>query len=154
MSKPVITVHMNDVANTIASLMRTKKVGSVVVLDDDSNPVGVITERDIVERIVSKDKKPSEIKAKEVMSKPLNTIDPSSTIVDASKKMRKLGVRRLIVVEGSKLVGVISSDDISKVTPELITIILEKASISRVHPAPREAGMAGSCASCDQWSRP
>jgi hypothetical protein len=65
--------------------------------------------------------------------------------------MRSIGVRRLIVVEDSKLVGVISSDDIAKVTPELITIIREEASIGRAYKTPREAGVAGRCDSCNQW---
>ena len=152
MSRPVITVDMHDKVDKIASLMRSKKVGSVVVLDENSNPIGVITERDLVARIVSKDKKPSSVTTKDVMSKPVQTIDPTATIVDASKTMRSIGVRRLIVVEDSKLVGVISSDDIAKVTPELITIILEEASIGRAYKTPVEAGIAGRCDSCNQWS--
>ena len=152
MSKPVITVHVDDKIDKIAALMRSKKVGSVVVLDDDSKPVGVITERDIVGRVVSRNMKPSEVRAEEVMSKPIHTVDPGVNIADASKIMRNLGVRRLMVVKDSRLVGVVSSDDMIKVTPELITIIAQESSIGRIHPVPERAGLAGRCDSCDQWS--
>ncbi len=152
MSTPVITVNISDKGDEISALMRAKKVGSVIVLNHNSNPVGVITERDIVERIASRNLKPSGVKAEEVMSKPLKTIDSKASITDASKIMRSLGVRRLMVVEGSKLVGIVSSDDIVRITPELITIISEESSIGKIRAIPQKTGIVGRCNSCDQWS--
>jgi CBS domain-containing protein len=152
MSAPVVTVYVDDRLDKIAALMRRKKVGSIVVLDENSNPVGVITERDIVERVVSKNMMPNEVKAEEVMSKPLSAIGYNVSIMDASKVMRNIGIRRLMVVEGKKLVGIISSDDIAKIMPELITIISEKVSISRRYTPREESGMVGRCARCDRWS--
>ncbi len=151
MSALVITVDINDAIDKIAALMRSKKIGSVVVLDDDANPIGVITERDIVARIVSRNLKPSEVKAEEIMSKPLHTIDPDATITEAAKTMRKSGIRRLIVFKDSKLVGVISSDDIARITPELIILISEKSSIGMPNIALEKAGMAGQCEKCTNW---
>ena len=126
MSSPVITVNSHDKANEIAVLMSSKMIGSVIVVDDDSNPVGVITERDIVRRVFPRNIKPNEVKAEDFMSTPIKIIDPGSTITDAAKAMKKLGVRRLVIIEESKLVGIISSDDIVKIMPELITVITIK----------------------------
>lgn len=151
MSKPVITVHIHETIDKIAALMRSKKIGSVVVLDEESNPIGVMTERDIVSRIVSGNLKPSEVKAEEVMSKPLRTIDPDATITEAAKTMRTQGIRRLIVFKGSSVVGVISSDDIARITPELITLISEKSSIGLSGIALEKSGMAGQCEKCGNW---
>lgn len=123
MSSPVITVNSHDKANEIAALMSSKMIGSVIVVDDDSNPIGVITERDIVRRVFPRNIRPNEVKAEDFMSTPIKTIDPDSTITDAAKAMKKFGIRRLIIIEESKLVGIISSDDIIKIMPELITVI-------------------------------
>ncbi len=151
MSKPVITVHIHETIDKIATLMRSKKIGSVVVLDEESNPIGVITERDIVSRIVSGNLKPGEVKAEEIMSKPLRTIEPDATIMEAAKTMRIHGIRRLIVFNGSSVVGVISSDDIARITPELITLISEKSSIGLPSIAPEKSGVAGHCEKCGNW---
>ncbi len=129
MSSPVITVSITEKANQIAAVMSSKKIGSVVVLSRGSTPIGVITERDMVRRIFSKKKNLHEVLAEEIMSTPLKTIDPQSTITEAALMMRNLGVRRLIIVDRSlnelKLVGIVCSDDIVRIMPELITVISE-----------------------------
>lgn len=152
MSSPVVTTNRNESINSIGALMGSKSIGSVIVLDDNSNPIGIITERDIVARIVSKNLSPKDVRAEEIMSKPLHTIDPEATISEAAKIMRHFDIRRLIVIEKSELVGIVSSDDIVKITPELITIISEESTIGMTHPIPRKKGLSGQCESCDQWS--
>ena len=152
MSSPAITVHLNDAIHDIATLMRSKKVGSVIVMDNNENPIGIITERDILDRIVARDLKPSEVKAEVIMSKPLRAIDSSASIAEASKNMRDRGVRRLIVIKGSKLAGIISSDDIARITPELITIISEKSNMKSSYPVLKESGITGQCEICNNWS--
>ena len=151
MSTPVVTVHIKETINKIAALMRSRKIGSLVVSDSNSNPIGVITERDIVKRIVSKNLKPSEVTAEEIMSKPLRTIHPDATITEAAKTMRNLGIRRLVVFKDSKLVGIVSSDDIARITPELITLISEKSSMGLPNAVPEKTRMAGQCEKCDNW---
>jgi len=151
MSSPAITVFIDNNMSEVASLMRSNEIGSVIVLDNDSNPVGIVTERDIVGRVIPKNKNPSEIIASEVMSKPLHRIDPEATITEAAKIMRTQGIRRLVVFKNSELVGIISSDDIAKITPELITIIMEKSSIEATPVESETAGMAGQCERCGNW---
>lgn len=151
MSTPAITVYIDDNISEVASLMRSNEIGSVIVLDNNSHPIGIITERDIVGRVISKNKSPSEIIAGEVMSKPLHRIDPDATITEAAKIMRGQGIRRLVVFKDAELVGIISSDDIAKITPELFTIIMEKSSIEMIPAELETAGLAGQCERCGNW---
>ncbi len=152
MSAPVITVNIKDKIDRTASLMRTKRVGSVVVLDDNSKPVGVITERDMVEKVVSKNLMPKDVRAEEIMSEPLHTVDPAISILEASRLMRNLGIRRLIVVKDGHLVGLVSSDDVIRVTPEMITIIMEESRIGRLSKLLKKSSKMGRCESCSNWS--
>ena len=113
-----------------------------------------IRDRDIVERVVAKDIKPSEIRAKEIMSAPLVTIDSEKTISDAAREMSRLNIRRLAVMYRGELAGIISSKDILAVTPELIEIIQEKARIENQNLIGESEGSssAGYCDNCGEWS--
>ena len=154
MSSPVVTADENAPINEVAKLMRKHDIGCIIVSDKNGRPVGIITERDIVERLVAEDIKPSEIKAKEIMSAPLVTIDSEKTISDAARKMSRRNIRRLAVMYKGELAGIISSKDILAVTPELIEIMQEKARIENQNLAEEaeESSSAGYCDNCGEWS--
>lgn len=151
MSSPVITVKESDNIVKVAKLMNKHKIGCIIVLDKKDNPVGIITERDIVERVVAKNLAPSKIKASKVMSKPIATIDSSTSITEAAKKMKKMNIRRLAVMDSGKLVGILTSKDIADIAPILIDVVSEKSSISgRI--LSKMSGLAGYCDRCGVWS--
>ena len=103
---------MEMVKVTIDRLMAKKKVGCLVVMDGDS-PRGMVTERDYVRRIVAEEL-PLNTKVAEIMSKPLVTVLPDSSIREAARIMVKKKIRRLAVVETEKLVGIITTNDFAK----------------------------------------
>ena len=152
MSSPVITVYEDDSVEHVAKLMAERDIGSIVVIDRGGNPIGVITERDIVVRVATKNLLPSAVKAKDVMTSPSRIIDPDADITEAAKKMREHNIRRLIVMDRGKMVGIISSRDIVAITPALIEIIMEKARITQGPSLVRESSSAGYCDRCRQWS--
>lgn len=154
MSSPVVTAAENLPLDEVAKLMRKHNIGCVIVSDKDGKPIGIITERDIVERVVAENIKPGEIKAKEIMSAPLVTIDSEKTISDAAREMSRLNIRRLAVMYKGDLAGIISSKDILAVTPELIEIIQEKARIENqnIMEEAEESSSAGYCDNCGEWS--
>jgi len=153
MSSPVVTADENAPISEVARLMMKHNIGCVIVSDKNGRPIGIITERDIVERMVAKDVKPGEIKAKEIMSAPLVTIDSERTISDAAREMSRLNIRRLAVMYKGELAGIISSKDILAVTPELIEIIQEKARIENQNfLEAEEVSSAGYCDNCGEWS--
>lgn len=152
MRSQVITVLESDSTEAVAKLMEKHDIGSIIVTDDKGNPVGIITERDIVKRVTAKNLLPKKVKAGEVMSTPLVVIEPEADINDAAKKMSKREIRRLVVMDGKKMVGIVSSKDIVAITPALIEIITEKARITQGPTIPRGFISAGYCDGCRQWS--
>ena len=112
MSSPVVTLDEDATSNRIANIMDENDLGCVIVTNKVGNPVGIITERDLVVRVLSKNLVPDATKAKEIMTSPLVTIEPEATISEAARRMSRLDIRRLGVVYKGNLVGVISSRDV------------------------------------------
>jgi signal-transduction protein with cAMP-binding, CBS, and nucleotidyltransferase domain len=154
MSSPVVTLAENEASNKAAVVMDQNHLGCVIVTNKAGNSIGIITERDLVIRVLAKNLKPDSVKAKEIMTTPLVTIEPDATITEAARRMNRLDIRRLGVIYKGNLVGVISSKDILGVMPELIEIIQEK---SRIEDADRteeteEAPVSGYCDRCNIYS--
>jgi CBS domain-containing protein len=156
MSSPVVTVDENAHANKVAKLMEKHGLGCIIVVNKQSKPIGIITEKDLIGRVLAVNMKPDSVKAKDTMTTPLITIEPDETITGAARKMSRLNIRRLGVVYKGELIGVISSKDVVAVMPELIETIQEKALIegeNREHEASaEESGLAGYCDRCGIWS--
>ena len=153
MSSPAITIDEDAPVIEVAQLMDQHNIGCIIVTGKDEKPLGMITERDLVTRVLVKNHKPSKVTAKKVLTSPLITIDPEETISEAARRMSQLDIRRLGVIYKGDLVGIISSKDILAVTPELLEIIQEKARIEGFaeeeidHPP-----LAGYCDQCGRWS--
>ena len=152
MSAPAVSVYENDNAENVAILMDKHKLGSIIVSDSDNHPLGIITERDIVCRVTAKNLQPSKVKAKDIMSSPIKIIGPDADIKDAATQMHSSSIRRLLVIEKGKMVGIISSKDIVEITPSLIEVIVEKARITSTPLLPIGTEAAGTCERCLQWS--
>ncbi len=156
MSSPVITINEEAPANQVAELMDKYALGCIIVSNKEGKPIGIITERDLVRRVLAKNTKPDSFKAREVMTSPLITIEPDKKISEAAKRMSTLNIRRLGVIYKEQLVGVLSSKDILAVIPELIEVIQEQALIeseNRVQEAEEESpSLAGYCDQCGGWA--
>lgn len=156
MSSPVITVEEEATTNHVAELMDKHGLGCIIVTNKEGKPIGIITERDLVTRVLAKNLKPDSLKAKDVMTSPLITIEPSETISEAARKMSRLNIRRLGVIYKGQLIGLVSSKDILSVMPELIETIQEKALIEGENMAQtiteEESSLAGYCDRCGGWS--
>jgi CBS domain-containing protein len=156
MSSPAVTVQESVTANKIADLMSKHDYGCIIVSSKDGKPIGIITERDLVVRVLAKNAKPDTVKAKDVMTAPLMTIEPDATISEAARRMSRLNIRRLVVIYREKLVGIVSSKDVLGVMPELLETMQEKARIegeNMAEEAEKEsAPLAGYCDPCGVWA--
>ena len=152
MSSPATTALEDDNVEKVAKLMNAKSIGSVVITDRKGSPVGIITERDIVRRVTAKNLVPRNVKAKEVMSTPFAVVSPYTEVNEAARKMSKLDIRRLGVMDKGRLVGIISSKDIVALMPELMEIMTEKARITATPSPIRGSLLVGYCSNCEQWS--
>ncbi|NOZ77178.1 MAG: CBS domain-containing protein [Euryarchaeota archaeon] len=112
MARPVKTVPPGATIAEAAKLMKKNRIASLVVVDGE-RPVGIVTERDIAYKIMAEGKDPS-TPVEDVMSKDLKTMGPERSLQDAAKLMAAHVIRHLPVVEGGKLVGIVTIEDILK----------------------------------------
>ena len=151
MNSPVITTAPNAGVDKVAKKMFDLGVGSVVLMQK-GKPVGIITEDDIISKVVSKNVLPSRMTAAKIMSSPIKTIEATKDLPEAARLLRKLRVKRLGVVHRDNLVGMISLADILAVTPELIEIVSEKAKIMTGESRRVRGYVEGYCDNCGRWS--
>jgi CBS domain-containing protein len=154
MSSPVVTLDENEASNKAAEIMDKNDLGCVIVTNSAGNSIGIITERDLVIRVLAKNLRPDAAKAKEIMTTPLVTIEPEATITEAARRMNRLDIRRLGVIYKGNLVGIISSKDILGVMPELIEIIQERSLIEDANRTEEteETPVSGYCDRCNVYS--
>jgi len=150
MTKSLITLPDNSNAKKVAVAMSGNDIGSVIITKD-GHPVGIITERDMVERVIARDLKPESTLAKSIMSSPVSVIDPKAEVMEAARKMAKLRIRRLVVVERGEMTGIITSRDILSTAPELIEVLTE-ARRNGFIPSKKGELLAGYCDNCEEWS--
>jgi len=154
MSNPVITMDENEASNKAAVSMDMNDVGAVIVTNKAGKSIGIITERDLVIRVLAKNIKPDTVKVKEIMTTPLVTIEPEATISDAARRMTRLDIRRLGVIYKGNLLGIISSKDILGVMPELLEIMQERSRIegAAATEETEEVPLSGYCDRCNIYS--
>jgi CBS domain-containing protein len=112
MTKRALTIDLQKTVFEAAQLMSQKEVGDLIVVDNEM-PVGIVTERDFVRRLVAK-RRPLDTKVSYVMTKPLITINPEASIKEAARKMVKNGIRRLPVLKNHKLMGILVVSDFAR----------------------------------------
>jgi signal-transduction protein with cAMP-binding, CBS, and nucleotidyltransferase domain len=156
MSSPAVSVPENTSIDKAAQLMSDGRLGCIIVTGKDGKALGIITESDLVKRVLAKNIRPNKLTAKEVMSTPLITVEPDEFVTETARRMNNLNVRRMGVIYKGNLVGIISSRDILAITPDLLENMQEKARIER-EPEGDEDGsetnpLAGYCERCGSWS--
>jgi signal-transduction protein with cAMP-binding, CBS, and nucleotidyltransferase domain len=153
MSENIVSVDSNATIIEAAKVMSEKGVSSVVV-KSKGELVGIITDRDVLTRVVSKGADASKVKVGDVMSSPLLAIDENASVDDAAKIMGEHKVRRLVVESGGKKVGVIAESDMIRVDPEIHFLIRERSRLdARMIPnEPQRVTLAGYCEECGNYS--
>ncbi len=96
----------DSVAQAAKDMQKSGSTEAIVV--SDSSPVGIVTERDILYKVVAVGADPSSVKVSEIMSSPVATVEEGSKVADAIAMMSKMGVRRLGVTRNGKLVGMVT----------------------------------------------
>lgn len=107
----VVTVGPRTNVVDVADVMAREQVGSVVVLDDE-RPVGIVTDRDLAIDVLGVGGDPMEVTAGDVMQDDLFSVEASTGVFEAINEMCDAGVRRVPVVEGDVLVGIVTLDDL------------------------------------------
>ena len=149
MSRKPVVVEYKSTVSEAARLMMENDVGSLIVVKR-KKPVGIVTERDILIKVIAQEIDPSNVRVKEVMSSPVIATEQGTDFNEAAEKMARLKIRRLPVVENGKLVGMLTESDILKVAPDLIEITRE---FSKINSGNEGIGDApGLCEVCMSYS--
>jgi CBS domain-containing protein len=115
MTKNAITCKETDNVLEVTKLMLAKGLGCLVVINKKHKPIGIITETDILKKVVVHQHDPENMAVTEVMSKNIVTIKTDATLIELSQAMQKHNIRRMPVVKGEKLVGIITARDLIKI---------------------------------------
>jgi CBS domain-containing protein len=116
---PIETANPSTNVYDLAKQMKEKSKGAVIILDNQKGdtagrPAGIITERDIVRKVVAGDNDPRKTLASEIMSKPLISVGEEASIYDAALIMTKYTIRRLPIVRDNLLLGIITATDLAR----------------------------------------
>jgi len=126
MVKDVITISYRTSVKRAAQVMNKHEIGCLIVVKG-RKAVGIVTERDMLKRVVAKAANPQKTKVEEIMSHPLIVVEPDMDLEDAVKLMFEMKIKKLPVVEKGKLVGLISITDIARFHPHIMDIIKKLA---------------------------
>ena len=113
MQKNVITIESEKKSLDAAIMLKEKEISFLVVVNE-SKPVGIVSERDIIRKIVADNKDAAVTSLEAIMSKKFKWVEPNSSIESAVQKMLNNNIRRLVVLENEKLAGVITQTDLTE----------------------------------------
>lgn len=121
----VVAATRQATVGHISALMRDKNVGSVVIVEDEE-PVGIVTDRDVAIRVTAEGKEPDSVTAEEIMTPNPVTVEQDAGLMEVTRVMSDHSVRRIPVVDDGKLDGIITQDDVDKLLSD------ERQNLSKV----------------------
>ncbi len=113
MVKNVVTVDPDTLVEEAVRIMNAHEIGCLIV-SENGHPMGIITERDLLKRVLEQGKPPKTIKVAEIMSKPVIYGDPQMELEDAARLMFRKKVKKLPIMKDQELVGLITLTDLAK----------------------------------------
>jgi len=136
----VRTVKPEDTVKKAVTVMNRHKIGSVVVANKGM-VAGIITERDVLKRVVAVNKKPEGVRCRNIMSSPVKTIDAEKSVVDAIELMARYRIKKLVVTKGREIAGIITATDILRSGERIEYAALKK--LAQFFPVYQPAAQAG-----------
>jgi len=123
MVEGVVTIDADATVMKAVSLMNENEIGCLIVTRR-GRAVGIITERDLLKRVIAKSKNPRKTRVREIMTKPLIAGQPEMDLEEATKLMFKMKIKKLPVVEPQgRLLGLITLTDVARFQPQMIRIL-------------------------------
>ncbi|MCJ7817225.1 MAG: CBS domain-containing protein [Candidatus Thorarchaeota archaeon] len=159
MAVNVVTMPPDATILDVSKSMSDMDIGSIIIVDKE-RPVGIITESDIVRRVIAEEKDPKTTSASEIMTSPIIHVEPGMGLTDAMRVMAKSNIRRVAVLKNDSLAGIITSRDILRWSPELIDILVESLRL-RNEESSRDRSddeddeliaYGGECSNCGEYS--
>ena len=159
MAVNVVTMPPDASILQVSKSMAKMDIGSVIIADKDK-PVGIITESDIVRRVIAEEKDTMTTTAADIMSSPIIHVEPGTGLTDAMRVMAKSNIRRIAVLKNNSLAGIITSRDILRWSPELIDILIESLKLRTEEASQKRSddeddeliAYGGECSNCGEYS--
>ena len=126
MVREVITINENATVREAAEVMNKFEIGCLIAVRK-GKAVGILTERDLLKRVVAEAKDVNKTRVKDVMSSPLVVVEPDLDLEEAVKLMFQMKIKKLPVVDGKRLVGLVSLTDIARFQPQMMKILKQLA---------------------------
>jgi len=133
MVKDVITIDAEKTAKDAADMMNRYEIGCLLVVRR-GKAIGILTERDLLKRVISEAKDPTTTKVKDIMSKPLIVVEAETDLEDAARVMFKMKIKKLPIIAHGKLSGLVTLTDLARFQPQMIKILKQ---LSRMEHTPK-----------------
>jgi len=118
MRREIVVVSPDDSIKSVASIMASKGIGCVISVKENK-PIGIVTERDIVKKIIHKGRDPATTRVRDVMSRKIISLDSGRSIHDAVDTLEKKRIKKLPIIEHDKLIGIVTMTDLLKSLREI-----------------------------------
>jgi len=155
MSVNVVTMPPDATIFDVATSMSKMDIGSIIIADQD-RPLGIITESDIVRRVIADERDAKTTAARDVMSSPIIHVEPGTALTEAMRVMARSNIRRVAVLRNDSLAGIITSRDLLRWSPELIDILVESLRLRndgvKYEEDEEDIAYGGECDSCGEYS--
>lgn len=124
MHRPLVSAEADTTVRDAARLMESRRVGCLIVTRGD-DAVGLVTERDVVFRVVGAGRDPDATTLSDIMSAPIVSVTPDTSVDEAAALMKRLRIKRLVVMQDDEARGIISVTDIAYASPEATRTLLD-----------------------------
>lgn len=156
MSVNVVTMPPDATVFDVATSMTKMDIGSIVIVARE-HPLGIITESDIVRRVIAEERDAKTTAARDIMSSPIIHVEPGTGLTEAMRVMARSNIRRVAVLKNNSLAGIITSRDLLRWSPELIDILVESLrlrsdGVERQKEEDEDITYGGECDSCGEYS--
>jgi CBS domain-containing protein len=112
MKKEVVKIRWNKSVRYAGQILKAVDIGCIIVVDEKDNLAGILTERDIVQKVVAKGLDPDKTMVKDIMSRDVITVDKQKSIEDAVRIMDQKKIKKLPVIDNGKLIGIVTMTDL------------------------------------------
>ena len=119
MVREVVTTRIDSTVEEAVKLMNDHEIGCLIVTQNNE-PIGILTERDLLKRILAKSKDLKTMKVEEMMSKPLISVEPNAQLGDVSRIMFERNIKKMPIIKKGELLGLVTLTDILRIQPQLI----------------------------------
>jgi CBS domain-containing protein len=151
MTKGVIYAAPQDNIQRIAEIMKKNDIDSVIVMEKGKG-VGIVTDTDIISKVVASAKDPKATPVSNIMTSPLITITPDKDVDKAARMMRDKNIKRLVVTQNNKIVGLLSEFDLVRIEPALHILIKEHSKWDIADIPSLVGTISGNCEVCGEYS--